>query len=341
MDTITQALLGSAVAYSVAGRKAPRASVLYGAAFGILPDLDVFIQYTNDLDTMTFHRSWTHSWIVHSLLAPIVAWLMATLDQRLSFQRWLMLIWLVWITHSGLDAMTVYGTQLFWPFMPPPASVGSIFIIDPFYSLPLAAGFLAILMAAGKQLSHRVMIGSLIFSTAYLGWSYAAQYWITQQTEHALQDQQIDYLHIKITPAPLTILLWRIVVIDEDIYYEGFRSIFDGDTAFSLTQYERGIKLKKRLPDKTYIDRITWFTQDNFKLGQQHNMIVATDLRMGMEPHYFFRFQLAKIHNGAVISVAPQQLPMQRNVRDRLHWVWQRIWNPYVEPMIEKGSVND
>ena len=316
-----------------AGRKAPRASVLYGAAFGILPDLDVFIQYANDLDTMTFHRSWTHSWIVHSLLAPLVAWLMSKLDQGVDFRRWLALIWLVWITHSGLDAMTVYGTQLFWPFMPPPASIGSIFIIDPLYSLPLAAGFLAILLAAGKRLSHAVMIGSLIFSTAYLGWSYAAQYWITQQTEQALQKQQIDYQHIKITPAPLNTLLWRIVVIDEEVYYEGFRSIFDGDTAFSFTQFERGMELKKLLPDQTYIKRINWFTQDNFKLEQQDNMIVATDLRMGMEPNYFFRFKLAEIRDGNVISVGPQQLGMQRNAKEGLNWVWQRIWNPQLSPL--------
>lgn len=341
MDTITQALLGSAVAYSVAGRKAPRASVLYGAAFGILPDLDVFIQYANDLDTMTFHRSWTHSWIVHSLLAPLVAWLMSKLDQRVDFRRWLALIWLVWITHSGLDAMTVYGTQLFWPLMPPPVSIGSIFIIDPLYSLPLAAGFLTILLAAGKRLSHAVMLGGLIFSTAYLCWSYAAQYWITQQTEQALQDQQIDYQHIKITPAPLNTLLWRIVVVDEDVYYEGFRSIFDGDTAFSFTQFNRGMELKKLLPEHTYIERINWFTQDNFKLGQHDNMLVATDLRMGMEPNYFFRFQLAEIHDGKVISVEPQQLGMQRNAKEGLHWVWQRIWSPQLSPLHESDSENN
>lgn len=341
MDTITQALLGSAIAYGVAGRKAPRASVLYGAAFGILPDLDVFIQYANDLDTMTLHRSWTHSLIVQSLLAPIAAWLMGKLDNRLELRRWLLLIWLVWITHSGLDAMTVYGTQLFWPFMPPPASIGSIFIIDPLYSLPLAAGFLAILLAARQRLSHRIMLGGLLFSTAYLGWSFAAQYWITEQTQRGLADQEIEYQHLKITPAPLTTLLWRIVVINDDVYYEGFRSVFDEDTAFAFNQFERGSELKEILPDKTYIERINWFTQDNFKLGQQDNMIVATDLRMGMEPNYFFRFQLAEIRDGEVISVAPQQLRMQRNAIAGLHWIWQRIWNPHAEPIIEKGSVND
>jgi len=339
MDTITQALLGSAVAYSVAGRKAPRASILYGAAFGILPDLDVFIQYANDLDTMTLHRSWTHSWLMHSLLAPLVAWLMCKLAPVFDFRRWFMLICLVWITHSGLDAMTVYGTQLFWPFMPSPASIGSIFIIDPLYSLPLAAGFLAILIAARQRLSQRIMIGGLIFSSAYLVWSVAAQYWITEQTHQALAEQYIEYQHIKVTPAPLNTLLWRIVVIDEVVYYEAFRSVFDGDAQFEFKPYDRGSELKKLLPNQSDLERIDWFTQNNFKLQRLENHILATDLRMGMEPTYFFRFQLARIQNNdEVIAIAPKQLPMSRNAIDGLYWVWQRIWDDQAEFTSKSGS---
>ncbi|MAY18830.1 metal-dependent hydrolase [Methylophaga sp.] len=338
MDTITQALLGSAVAYSVAGRKAPRASIFYGATFGILPDLDVFIQYANDLDTMTLHRSWTHSWLMQSLLAPIVAWLMCNLAPVFDFRRWFMLIWLVWVTHSGLDAMTVYGTQLFWPFMPPPVSIGSIFIIDPIYSLPLVAGFLAILIAAQNRLSHFIMLGALILTTAYLGWSLGAQHWVTRQTQQALAEQQIEYQHIKITPAPLNTLLWRIVVIDEAVYYEAFRSVFDGDAAFRFTQYERGSELKGLLPDQSDLERLDWFTQNNFKLQQLENIILATDLRMGMEPAYFFRFQLARIENDEVITLPPKQLSMPRNAINGLYWVWQRIWDDQAELINKNGS---
>lgn len=337
MDTVTQALLGGAVAYAVAGRKAPRSSLLYGAFFGILPDLDVLIQYSNDLDAMTLHRSWTHSWIVHSLLAPIIAWLMCKLVPALDFRRWLILIWLVWVTHSGLDAMTVYGTQLLWPFMPPPVSIGSVFIIDPLYSLPLAAGFIAILFAAGKRLSHLTMMGSLLFSSAYLVWSFAAQQWITQQTQQALIEQQIEYQHIKITPAPLNTLLWRIVVIDEAVYYEAFRSVFEGNAPFEFTSFDRGSDLTKLLPDRSDLEQIDWFTHNNFKLQQQDNIIVVTDLRMGMEPDYFFRFQLAEIRDDDVILLAPNQLKTARNVKQGLYWVWHRIWDPQLETPLQQN----
>ena len=39
-----------------------------------------------------------------------------------------------------LDAMTVYGTQLLQPFTDHPFAVGSMFIIDPLYTLPLLVG---------------------------------------------------------------------------------------------------------------------------------------------------------------------------------------------------------
>lgn len=337
MDTITQALLGSAVAYAVAGHKAPRAAVLYGAGFAILPDLDIFIQHANDLDTVTLHRSWTHSWIVQSLLAPIVALLMYKLDSRLNLQRWFLVIWLTWVTHSGLDALTVYGTQLFWPFMPPPVSIGSIFIIDPVYSLPLAAGFVAILFATGKQLSHKMMVAGLVFSSAYLVWSMAAQYWITQQTHQALAAQQIEYQHIKVTPAPLNTLLWRIVVIDEEDYYEAFRSIFDGDATFEFSRFDRGSDLKALLLDTTALERIDWFTYNNYKLEKQDDKLIATDLRMGLEPNYFFRFQLAEIRDAEITQTPPNQLPMTRNARAGLNWVWHRIWDPQRENPLQQN----
>jgi inner membrane protein len=54
---------------------------------------------------------------------------------------------------------------------------------------------------------------------------------------------------------------------------------------------------------------------------------------MGMEPNYFFRFKLAEIRDGNVISVGPQQLGMQRNAKEGLNWVWQRIWNPQLSPL--------
>ncbi|MDX1573957.1 MAG: metal-dependent hydrolase [Methylophaga sp.] len=327
MDTLTQALLGGAVGYLVAGKQAPRKALLTGAAIAVLPDLDVFINYANDLDKMTLHRSWTHSWLMHTLLAPLLALLISRLDNSLSWPRWFLLIWLVLVTHSGLDALTVYGTQLFWPFMPNPASGGSVFIIDPIYSLLLLIGFIGILFRPSVK-THRVMLISFVLSCLYLIWGFAAQQWVASQTRAALDEQNIDYQHFQVSAAPLNTLLWRIIVVNDEYYYQGFRSVFDGDIPLSLTRYERGHKTVSLVNDAPALNKIDWFTNGLFKLDQTDELIIITDLRMGMEPYYFFRFRLAALEAGEWRLIEPKQIPMFRDSARGLRWVWQRIWDP-------------
>ncbi|HET8808134.1 MAG TPA: metal-dependent hydrolase, partial [Methylophaga sp.] len=255
MDTLTQALLGGAVGYLVAGKQAPRKALLTGAAIAVLPDLDVFIRHANDLDAMTLHRSWTHSWLVHTLIAPLLALLLSRFDHSLSWRRWCLLIWLVLVTHSGLDALTVYGTQLFWPFMPNPASGGSIFIIDPIYSLLLFIGFIGVLFWPSVK-THRLMLISFVLSCLYLIWGFAAQQWVASQTRAALDELNIDYQHFQVSAAPLNTLLWRIIVVNDEYYYQGFRSVFDGDTPLELSRYERGLNTIPLIKDSAALAKV-------------------------------------------------------------------------------------
>lgn len=328
MDTLTQALLGGAVGYAVAGRKAPRKALLVGAAIAILPDLDIFIQHSNDLDTMTLHRSWTHSWLIQSFLAPLIALLISRFDKQLDFKTWWLIIWLVFVTHAGLDALTVYGTQLFWPFMPSPASVGSVFIIDPVYSLLLLTGFIWVLFKPSHLRSHRLMLGALIFSTAYLGWGLGAQQWITHQALAELQKQQIKFDHLQVSAAPLNTVLWRVLGVNEDFYYEGFRSVFDGDAAWALREYPRGGMLQQQAEAIPAIEQLNWFTRGLFKLSEQEDKLIATDLRMGAEPYYFFQFQLAKLTEETWQAIEPVQVQTDREIKAGLIWTWRRIWSP-------------
>lgn len=330
MDTVTQALLGGAVGYLVAGKKAPRKALLTGAAIAVLPDLDVLINYANDLDKMTLHRSWTHSWLIQTLLAPILALLISHFDKTISWRRWTALVWLALVTHSALDALTVYGTQLFWPFMPHPASGGSVFIIDPIYSLLLLAGFIGILFWPSIK-TRKLMLTVFSLSMIYLGWGLTAQQWISAQTKTTLIENNIDYQHFQVSAAPLNTLLWRIVVVTEDKYYQGFRSVFDGDSPLVLTEYDRGIDALSVLKDSPALTRIEWFTRGLYKVTQTDELMIISDLRMGMEPYYFFRFRVATFEDDAWQLVEPKQVPMFRNSVNGLRWVWQRIWQQQAE----------
>ncbi|MTI64081.1 metal-dependent hydrolase [Methylophaga sp.] len=331
MDTITQALLGGAVGYAVGGKHSRRKAMLWGAGIAVLPDLDVFIPYDNDLDSMTFHRSWTHSWLVHTAVAPVMAALLHRFDKTFSFALWWLMIWLVLVTHAGLDALTVYGTQLFWPFMPPPVSGGSVFIIDPTYTLPLLAGFIVILFWPQRRRSHNIMRYGFAFSCVYLLWGLGAQQWIMQQTEQTLAQQNIEYENMQVSATAFNTLLWRIIVVGDDYYYEGFRSLFDDGQKLTFRRYDRGGDLIEATQQLPAFQRIDWFTNGLFKLEKQGEQIIATDLRMGMEPAYFFRFNLAENHGHGIVPATPNRVRVESNREQGIRWVWQRIWNPAVQ----------
>jgi len=337
MDTVTQALLGGAVGYAVAGKTSRRKAMLWGAAIAVVPDLDVFIPYESDLDSMTFHRSWTHSLFVHTAVAPLLAWLVQRFDKTFSFSQWFLLFWLALVTHAGLDALTVYGTQLFWPFMPPPISGGSVFIIDPSYSIPLLAGFLMILLMPKKGLSDKIMRYGFAFSCLYLVWGYGIQQWMEHQARQALSQQNIAYTQMQVSATAFNTLLWRFVVVDEAFYYEGFKSLFEPSATLQFKRYPRGAELIDKTEQLAAYQRINWFTNGLFKLEAQGDTIVATDLRMGMEPSYYFRFQLAHDNDDKLETTIPNRIRSENNRRAGVRWVWQRIWNPAVQFNSDSG----
>lgn len=337
MDTITQALLGGAIGYAVAGKTSRRKAMLWGATIAVLPDLDVFIPYDNDLDSMTFHRSWTHSWLIHTAVSPLLALIAQRFDKTFSFTQWFLVIWLALVTHAGLDALTVYGTQLFWPLMPPPISGGSVFIIDPSYSIPLLAGFLAILLAPRKAFSHKIMRYGFVFSCLYLVWGYGMQQWMENQAKQALAQQNIAYTQLQASATAFNTLLWRFVVVDDNYYYEGFKSIFESTKAFEFKRYNRGGELIEQTQHLAAYQRLNWFTNGLFKLEKQGDDIVASDLRMGMEPSYFFRFRLAHDNATGLQTTIPNRIRSENNRREGVRWVWQRIWNPAVQFNSDSG----
>src|SRR5688500_5168415 len=146
MDSLTQIVLGAAVAAAITPAAHRRAALLAGAALGTLPDLDslILLPLTRDPVTlMTVPRRFSHSLFVLPLLGALLWWLFRRFGHgRVAHapRRWFWAIQLALITHPLLDAFTVYGTQLWWPLRPPPAMWSSVFIIDPAYTLWLIAG---------------------------------------------------------------------------------------------------------------------------------------------------------------------------------------------------------
>ncbi|NJN47741.1 MAG: metal-dependent hydrolase [Candidatus Competibacteraceae bacterium] len=172
MDSLTQVVLGASVGEAVLGRKTGSRAALWGGICGTLPDLDVFIPMGSAVADFTYHRSFSHSLFVLAALTPLIVWLILKIHpqtHQLKW-RWAVLVYAVFATHVLLDSLTVYGTQIFWPLTEYPVSIGSIFIIDPAYTLSLLIGLLVALILRHGPVGQRANLVGLSLSSAYLIW---------------------------------------------------------------------------------------------------------------------------------------------------------------------------
>ncbi len=326
--------LGAAVSVAVVGRRMPvwKAAAI-GAAFGTLPDLDVVIDYGDPIRNMTFHRAESHALFWMTLFSPLAAWITARLTAMTdNFRLWWLNIWLILITHTLLDAMTVYGTQLLLPFSDTPLGMASIFIIDPLYTLPLLAGlFLAIRWRDRRGLSANR--NGLIVSTLYLCWTVLAQQHVTAVAEDSLVASGIEGQQKLVTPTPFNTLLWRVLVITPDGYAEGFYSLLDEDRRIRFEHFSRELHWYQALQENWETTRIGWFSHGLFAMSEHDGEVRITDLRMGQEPNYVFSFAVARQGATGLQPMVPGSRPSRVDIRQGFYWLGQRLLDANTPPL--------
>lgn len=328
MDTVTQIGLGAAVGEAVLGRRIGRRAMLWGGIGGLLPDLDILVPLGDAVRNVTYHRGPSHSLFVLAALTPFMVFLILKIHPQTAVYRarWLWLVSLAFVTHVLLDCLTVYGTQIFWPLSTPPVMWSTLFIIDPAYSLPLLAGVLAALvMSRSTGRGHLVNSICLTLSTLYIVWSIGAKLHVEQAARYSLRQQGIAHSALLTTPTAFNTLLWRVLAMGDDGYYEGYYSLVDGNRGVKLMRYPANRGLLAGVEEHWPVKRLQWFTHGFYAVERIGDGIVMTDLRMGMEPDYTFRFRVASAGNPHPVPVTPLRVREPRNLAV-LEWIWQRIW---------------
>mgnify|MGYP005841262201 CR=1 FL=1 len=328
MDTVTQIGLGAAVGEAVLGRRIGRRAMLWGGVGGLLPDLDVLVPLGDAVRNVTYHRGPSHSLFVLAAFTPLLVYLILKIHPRTAVYRarWLWLVFLAFVTHVLLDCLTVYGTQIFWPLSTPPVMWSTLFIIDPAYSLPLLAGVMAALvMSRSRGGGHLVNSICLVLSTLYILWSIGAKLHVEQAARDSLRQQNIGYSALLTTPTAFNTLLWRILAMSDDGYYEGYYSLVDSKRGLAFVRYPVNRDLLAGVEGHWPVKRLQWFTHGFYAVQRVGEEIVMTDLRMGMEPDYTFRFRVAMAGDPHPVPAAPLRVRDPRNLAV-LEWVWQRIW---------------
>lgn len=335
MDSLTQIVLGGAVAASIAPAKHRRAALLAGAALGTLPDLDVLpLALLDDpIQRMVWHRGPSHS----LLLLPFLAWAICAWCRRRGGRvaeapvRWGWAILLALITHPLLDAFTVYGTQLWWPLPLPPVMWSSVFIMDPLYTVWLLLACVAAWWLRQRRSAQVLLLAGLVLSSAYLATSLWAKAQIEHRAEAGLAAIGLADAPRFSVPTPFNTVLWRVVAMSDTGYVEGEYSLLADRGPMRFRHWPSDTAALVRVQDYPAIRRMSWFNHGFQRAMLRDGTLVLSDLRMGSEPDYFFNFAVAAPDaNGQWQPLQPARkvdLPEAQPRTAQLARLWQRMWH--------------
>lgn len=330
MDSLTQIVLGAAVGEAALGKKVGNKAMLYGAIAGTIPDLDFLVSlFADPLTVIEIHRGFTHSILFAAAFSPLFGFLISKIERhgRATMKDWSWLVFLAFITHSLLDALTTWGTKLFWP-IDYPVAVESIFVIDPLYTLPFLI-FVILGMFFKRDDNRRRTLNTigLVLSTGYLVLAFGIKCYAFEKVSSALEEQQIAYSGLKVKPAPLNTIVWTANVMADDVVYLGDYSLFDSQP-IKFYPVPKNHQLLGNLIEDADVKRLIKITENWFVVHSDSNGLYINDLRFGTmnfnyaEPQFSFSYRLIE-QDGRVTILENNKSP--RDARRILDYIWYRI----------------
>jgi len=214
MDIVTQGLLGAAMAQSAAPGRDIRRALGIGLFAGLLADADVLIQSEGDaLLTLEYHRHFTHALLfipLGALVAALLLW--PWLRKSMSFPAVYRYSLLGYLLSGVLDALTSYGTYLYWPFSDARAAWNLIAVVDPLFTLLLLGGVVFAVIRASPRPVHLALLCCL----GYLSLSAFQQARVAQAMQQVAAARGDRAEAIAVKPTMGNIVLWRVVYLTRD-----------------------------------------------------------------------------------------------------------------------------
>ncbi|MGX7668415.1 metal-dependent hydrolase [Flavobacterium pedocola] len=314
MDSLTQIVLGIAVAEVCAGDKLKNRVFLYGAVLGTIPDLDVLVGklFLNDVDSVMIHRGLSHSLLFHLLLAPILGWLISKLEKnRIGFKQAAILSFCCLFTHPLLDWFTTWGTQLLWP-LDNRYSLKTIFVIDPLYTVPFIYFLVKVWRAKDIVIRRNHAIRGIVVSSSYLLLSCVLKLYALHQFEKAAAAQNINCTDIIVKPTPFNLILWNANIATPNEYLIGDYSLFDSKPIRFQT-YPKNPDLETQLKGNSDFEKLKIISEGWYLMTERNGIIYLNDLRFGLlddnpkAPRFAFSYQFVKGKNGVQAIEAPKE----------------------------------
>jgi membrane-bound metal-dependent hydrolase YbcI (DUF457 family) len=298
MDSVTQIVLGIAVAEVTAGKTLKNRGFLYGAILGTIPDLDVVVgQFLNPIDGILIHRGMSHSVLFALLFSLLLGWCITKIEkQRISFKTsYWMSFWCLF-THALLDMCTTWGTQIFWP-LPYRFSANTIFVIDPLYTIPFMIFLIMVWRTKDIVLRRKYVMRGLYISCGYLALACCIKLYADNQFTKALAKQNISYDKLMTKPTPFNLILWNANVATKDAYLLGDYSLFDTQP-ITFTVYPKHPEIEARLGNSVTFEKLKHISEGWYIVNQVGPRLYFNDLRFGLlddnpkAPQFVFSYEI-------------------------------------------------
>ncbi len=284
MDPVTHLLTGAAIGEAYLGKKAGNKAVLWGAAAGILPDIDVLLgQFMSMVNEFTFHRGVTHSIVFVLMISPVFGIFLNKIYKNtpVSWKRWTVLFLLALTSHLLLDFFTNWEMLLFWPLDYKVANQ-NIFVIDPLFTLPLLVCIVWMMFKRQKsQIRKKLAVAGLLISTGYMTLTLINKVYINRIFADALAEQNISYIKFKTKPTVFNNILWVVTAETSKGFYIGYYSHFDEDKNIAFHFFEKKHYLIEPYLHHTDVQKMLDFTMGYFTVEQKADTVVINDLRFG------------------------------------------------------------
>lgn len=232
-----------------------------------LPDLDVLLGlYGDPIFSTKHHRGLTHSvlWAPLFALAPALLcyrftashaeagerfpWL-KTIAARLrslfppggrpaheptpraakAFARFYLAALAGILIHISFDVITSYGTRLLLPFSQTRFALDWMFIVDPFFTIPLGA-----LLGIGKlwpRARKPLVWIAAAFVFGYLGLEMLCSRVAHARAREALARNGVTPQKVSVLPQPLSVFKWKALAQTEAAVYQAFFSLWEESPA--------------------------------------------------------------------------------------------------------------
>lgn len=314
MDSLTHIVLGAAIGEAVLGKKIGRKAMFCGALADTIPDLDVFASPCfTDAQQLLVHRGITHSFFFIALMAPLLGWFFSRWLKKIdvSWKSWTLLFSLGMFSHILLDSLTVYGTAWFEPFSSYRVAFNTIFVADPFYTLPFLICLLIAMIAKNGSAKREMWNKTgLWISTIYLVFTIINKWHIDGVIEDSLAKKNIAITKFVTAPTPLNNFLWMSYGIDKSGYWFGYYSLFDETTDIDFYHVNKNDSLLLPYEKGESVKLLKQFCKDQYVISKHDSVIFFNDIRFGQlggwngpDSSFVFSFKINKeSDNSSVLS---------------------------------------